>query len=216
MSNPGRASQPGARGCYAPPPQSSQPPPGPRGPPARIQPRARGKAPLGGTPMPLCSSAALRVWPGSHRFSPEQLAAWPGMAGVGGAGTGGLATGPFSSEDGGEGRGVWAAHWEPGPGEAGTSGAHMGPPGPQPSPGRAAPLGPHLAVVGLTVGQALPLIVPVPPERLLALGTDEVLGGEGAGTSGGAVTLRQDQGRSSSLGSQALGPWGCPASPHAQ
>lgn len=35
---------------------------------------------------------------------------------------------------------------------------------------------PHLVVVGLTVGQALLLIVPVPQEWLLTLGTDEVLG----------------------------------------
>lgn len=43
---------------------------------------------------------------------------------------------------------------------------------------------PHLVVVGLTVGQALLLIVPVPQERLLTLGTDEVLeveqGGQGS------------------------------------
>lgn len=42
-------------------------------------------------------------------------------------------------------------------------------------------LSPHLVVVGLTVGQALLLIVPVPQERLLTLGADEVLGrGRGA------------------------------------
>lgn len=45
---------------------------------------------------------------------------------------------------------------------------------------------PHLVVVGLTVGQALLLIVPVPQERLLALGTDEVLGV----AQGGARQLR--------------------------
>lgn len=44
--------------------------------------------------------------------------------------------------------------------------------------------GPYLVVVGLTVGQALLLIVPVPQERLLTLGADKVLGW-GVGVQGG-------------------------------
>lgn len=38
---------------------------------------------------------------------------------------------------------------------------------------------PYLVVVGLTVGQALFLIMPVSQEGLLALGTDKVLGERG-------------------------------------
>ena len=45
-------------------------------------------------------------------------------------------------------------------------------------------LSPHLVVVGLTVGQALLLIVPVPQERLLTLGADEVLGRGARGGNG--------------------------------
>lgn len=42
----------------------------------------------------------------------------------------------------------------------------------------------HLVVVGLTVGQALLLIMPVPQERLLTLGADEVLGRGARGRDG--------------------------------
>lgn len=45
-------------------------------------------------------------------------------------------------------------------------------------------LSPHLVVVGLTVGQTLLLIVPVPQERLLTLGADEVLGRGARGGNG--------------------------------
>lgn len=56
------------------------------------------------------------------------------------------------------------------------------------------PPGPYLVVVGLTVGQALLLIVPVPQEWLLALGADKVLRGEEAVGSSGPERPLQETG----------------------
>lgn len=64
--------------------------------------------------------------------------------------------------------------------KAGSLPPDLGPCGPaRPAPGCSRSHGrPCLVVVGLTVGQALLLIVPVPQERLLTLGADKMLEGK--------------------------------------